>query len=83
MRREPLMDEMRRYLETGNYLEGEDGFGNGRFATFLLAGHVMRGHLDELRRIWDAYGAEVKRRHPGVTFAERVLRGEAQEDERR
>jgi hypothetical protein len=55
------------YLVSGCFGAGLD------LDTFLLAGRVLGGHLDELRALWRDVGPLVKAAHPGTTFAEAVL----------
>ena len=78
-RREALTPALRLYLETGDYnaaLAAMAADDRGKFELFQLAGRVIRGHVEDLRELWRAHGDTIKAAHPGVTFAERTLRGE-------
>jgi hypothetical protein len=71
--RSRLTPALERYLVTGDYC------GDAEIApdlgVFLLAGHVIRGDLDELQALWAEHGAELRRQHPGARlFAEETLR---------
>jgi len=70
-RRTPLTPEIGHVLASGCYgMKGEFSFD-----AFLLVGHVLQGHLEQLEELWAIHGAAVKAQHAGETFAELVLRG--------
>jgi hypothetical protein len=60
---------LRIFLVTGDYSQVE------ALAHYVLAGAVIRGDLDEFRKLWAVHGRDIKREHPGLTFAEAILRG--------
>ncbi len=62
-----LSPELYHYVVTGCYA-------GANLYTFLLAGHVLRGNFSGLRQLWAAVEVEVRRLHPSLTFAEKVLR---------
>jgi hypothetical protein len=77
-RRLQLNADLAHYLESGCYL-GAVG-SPGWFDVFVLAGHVMRPDgLADLRAVWTTHGRAVKAMHPGETFAEATLLGNAWE----
>src|SRR5262245_30857016 len=77
-RRLPLSPELEHYLVTGCYI-WRLGSAGSSLKVYQLAGAVISGYCDELQEIWQEYRAEVKQRHPGETYAESILRWDAEE----
>jgi hypothetical protein len=48
-------------------------YGRGDLNVFLLAGFVMRGHVEGLARAWEDLAPRLRRHHPAPYFAEVVL----------
>jgi hypothetical protein len=77
-RRAPLTASLAHYLASGCW-RGDEDLPEVDFEVFALAGHVLRGHHDELADLWAEHGAEVRRlAAPGARlFAEARLAGGA------